>query len=149
MRVFTSHWRSSLLRDVDATIIGISRGTPRGNPGFRYRVLRSLAPGDRAWRQEGQEEFERAYLDQLEALGVERILGDLKRVGTGRPCICLCWERLADPDEYCHRLTLSRFLEREADIRVLELQPSDLPRRPDAPQPSLFDSTYSYREEKQ
>jgi len=100
-------------------------------------VLRSLAPDDRTWAHEDLREFERSYVRQLEELGAERILADLRRVGAGRPVIMLCWERLADPDEYCHRLTLSRWLRERAGVEARELRPGD-PQREDVAQRSLF-----------
>ena len=136
VRLFTSHWRSALLADADAQMVSISRGEPRRRLPFSYRRLCSLAPNDEAWRQEDREGFDRAYLDQLEALGAERILGDLERVGAGRPCVMLCWEKPAD--DYCHRWALAAFIEREAGITVPELGPGDLPQREGVDQRSLF-----------
>jgi len=43
---------------------------------------------------------------------------------------------------------LGRYLGEQTDVKVVELEAGTLPRRPDAPQPSLFDSSYSHREEK-
>ena len=64
---------------------------------------------------ETEEEFERSYLDQLEALGAEAILECLQRIGAGRPCALLCWERdPTDPETPCHRRYLAEFLHREA-----------------------------------
>lgn len=136
--LFTSHWRSGLLPDLDATIIGISRGTPRWDPGFRYRVMRSLAPSDATWALEDLSEFEASYVEQLERSGAEKIMDDLARIVGNRPAVLLCWERLTGPDEYCHRRTLAGFLEREAEIVVPELRAGDLPQREDVPQRSLF-----------
>ncbi len=138
MRLFTSHWRSSLLKDVDATIIGVSRGTPRRSTEYKYRLLKSLAPDDRAWSMKGRAAFERAYLYQLEELGAERILTDLKAIAGDRPAILLCWERLTGPDEWCHRTLLARFLEEKAGFQVPELELGMIPPRPDTPEPNLF-----------
>lgn len=135
-RIFTSHWRSPLLADVSATIIGVSRGAPRRSPGYPYRMLRSLAPSDETWTLKDLGEFEASYVRQLEALGAEKILTDLERIGSGRPCVCLCWERPHEP--YCHRWTLSRFLEDRTGVVVEELRPGMLPERPDVPAPRLF-----------
>jgi hypothetical protein len=144
-QTYTSHWSSGLLPDLDATIVGISRGTPRRSPGFRYRLMRSLAPSDATWALEDLGEFEASYVEQLRRLGAEKIVDDLARIAGDRPAVLLCWERLADPDEYCHRRTLAGFLEREAGIVVPELTAGDMPRRPDSPQVSLFES---YREDR-
>jgi hypothetical protein len=139
IELYTSHWRSPLLREVAATIIGISRGTPRGNPGFAYRVLRSLAPSRRTFAIADRERFEAAYRAQLEEIGAEHILAELERIAGNGAAILLCWERLADPSEWCHRRMLADFIERETGQEVPELQAGMLRKRPDAPQPALFD----------
>ena len=81
-------------------------------------------------------EFEQAYLEQLERIGAARIVADLTRIGVGRPCICLCWEK--PHDEFCRRWTLAAFLEREAGITVPGLKARDLLRRKDVEQRSSF-----------
>lgn len=138
IELYTSHWRSPLLAKADAQMVSISRGQPRWSLPFKYRRLGELAPGDEAWRREDTGEFERAYLDQLERLGASRVLSDLESIGGGRPVVCLCWEKLADPDEYCHRLTLGRFLEEKAGIVDPKLKPGDVPEREDVPEMRLF-----------
>ena len=47
-----------MLPDLDATIIGISRGTLRRARGFRYRVLRLLASSDEVWREQQNDAFD-------------------------------------------------------------------------------------------
>ena len=44
MELCTSHWRSPILANVDAQVVGISRGTPRWSLPFKYRKLPALAP---------------------------------------------------------------------------------------------------------
>lgn len=112
--------------------------SPRRAPGYRYRVLRSLAPNDRVWSMDDRETFERTYLGQLEELGAARILADLEGIAEDRPAVLLCWEKLADPDEWCHRTVLARFLEEQVRIEVPELEPGMIPPRPDTPEPKLF-----------
>jgi len=126
-RLFTSHWRNPELRNLDATIIGISRGTPRGNPGFRYRVVRELAPSREAFALSDPEEFERVYRTQLEELGAEAILSRLEEISGGKAAVLLCWERPHEP--WCHRWQLAGFLEREAGVQVRELRAGMLPAR--------------------
>ena len=138
-KLFTSHWRSPLLADADATMIGISRGVPRWHPGFRYRVARPLAPDDATWAHEDLGAFEESYRAQLERLGAERILADLGSIAGDRPAILLCWERdPTDPETPCHRRYLAEFLEREAGVVVPELAPGDVLQREGVPEPRLF-----------
>ncbi len=137
--LYTSHWRSPLLADLDAQLVSISRGEPRRRLPFSYRRLRGLAPDAEAWAQEGREAFTASYLRQLEGLGAERILERLEEIGDGRQAIALlCWERLDKPGEWCHRRLLADYIERETGTTIPELKAGDLPQRPDAPQPRLF-----------
>jgi hypothetical protein len=138
LQLFTSHWRNPELRHLDATIIGISRGTPRGNPGFRYRVLRSLAPSRETFTIQDRERYAASYRAQLEELGVGRILVDLKRIGGTGTIVMLCWEWLADPLEWCHRRMLACYIERDTGLEVPELKAQMLPQREDMAQRSLF-----------
>jgi hypothetical protein len=137
-RHFTSHWRNPELRDLDATIIGISRGVPRGNPGYRYRVLRSLAPSRETFAIQDRERYAASFRAQLEELGAGRILADLKRIGGTGSIVMLCWEPLADPSEWCHRRMLARYIERETGLEIPELKAQMLPQREDVAHRSLF-----------
>ncbi len=84
------------------------------------------------------ESFEKAYRWQLEELGAWTILADLKHLSGGRPLVVLCWERLDDPGDWCHRTMLAHFLEEHASIEVSELEPGMIPPRPYTPEPRLF-----------
>ncbi len=97
-----------------------------------------LAPNDHAWAQQERDGFERAYLAQLEELGPEHILERLAALSGGKPVVMCCWERLADPSEWCHRRMLASYLRAHAGIEVRELEAGMLPPRPDAPEPRLF-----------
>ena len=120
IEVYTSHWRSPLLADVDATIIGISRGEPRWSLPYRYRRLRDLAPSDETWAHDDTDEFEKAYVRQLEQIGAGQILERIAAVAGGRPAVLLCWER--PHEEFCHRWTLAAFLRGQTGLVVAELE---------------------------
>ena len=137
--VFTSHWRSPLLEDADAVMVSISRGQPRRSLPFRYRRLPELAPDDRAWAEETEEGFGASYARQLEELGAPAILERLERIAGGKTLVLLCWEWLADPNEWCHRRMLAAWIEQRTGLMVPELRAGMLGKRSDAPQPALFD----------
>lgn len=137
IEIYTSHWRSPILEDVEAQIVSISRGQPRWPLPFRYRRLRELAPNNETWSQQDRESFEAAYLCQLGDYGIEQVLAHLERVAGGRPTVLLCWER--PTDAHCHRWTLAQWIEEKAGIVIPELEHGMLSKRPDAPQPALFD----------
>jgi hypothetical protein len=140
--LYTSHWRNRDLVDLDATIIGISRGKPR-RTAFLYRVMRELEPSNEVWNAPA-DDWRDLYGAQLEAIGAEAILARIADLSGGKPAVLLCWE----PDGAdCHRSLVAGYLEREAGVEVPELKPGDLPRRPDSPQVSLFDPDQHRREE--
>ena len=141
--IFTSHWRNAELADLDCVPVGISRGEPRWKLGFRYRRYPAPAPDDLTWQMEDLGEFEASYVRQLEALGAETILADLARIAGDRPAIMLCWER---PDERFATGGSWAIGCTRAGIEVPELRPGDVPRRPDSPQVSLFESYGEERE---
>ncbi len=138
MRLYTSFWSNPELRDLDAVPVSISRGRPRWSLPYRYRRYDELAPDDHTWAQEDRESFERSYLAQVEELGAERILADLRRISEehgGKALCLLCWER---PGQWCHRRVLACYIERETVIVVPELAPGMLGTKPEA-EPRLFD----------
>ncbi len=117
--------------------VGISRGNPRFGTGYRYKKLIELAPSREAFAIEDWDAFSAVYRAGLEELGLEAIMGKLKRISEeagGATPVLLCFE--VSPDD-CHRGLLSDWL-REHGVEVRELRAGDLPQRPDAPQPSLF-----------
>ena len=136
--LFTSRWANRELGDLECQPVGISRGTPRFPTGYRYRLARELAPGDRAWAEQDVGRFRAAYLHQIRDIGAAAILDRLERLSGGLPVVLLCYEDVR-AGEGCHRRYLADFLLSEAGVEVPELGPGMLARRPDAPQPALFD----------
>ncbi len=137
MRLFTGRWQNKELAELECVPVGISRGAPRFPTGYRYKLARELAPGDRAWAEEDWGRFADEYRRQLEELGVEAIVGRLGRISEeagGAALVLLCFE---EAPQDCHRGLLLDWL-RERGVEVRELSPGDLPQRPDSPQPRLF-----------
>ncbi|MDP9475314.1 MAG: DUF488 domain-containing protein [Actinomycetota bacterium] len=145
--LYTSRWANRELARLPLTPVGISRGVPKFRLGYRYRRLMELAPSRETFAIEDREEFERAYRQGLEQIGIETIMRKLERIGReagGLPLALLCFERV---DEFCHRHVLRDFMT-ERGVEIRELEPGMLPPRGDEPQPALFDTSYSYREER-
>jgi len=134
IELFTSRWANKELAQLKCQPVGISRGTPRFRTGFRYKLVRELAPDNEAWAAADDEgAFRASYIRQLEELGLDTILDRLARISreNGRlPLVLLCYEPAG---EFCHRHVLAAWL-KERGVDIKELQPGDLPRRPDAPQ---------------
>ncbi len=98
MKLYTSHWGNRDLGDLDAVLVGISRGTPRWLSG--YKVFKPLWPSRKlfvGYKHEGTltaEEYEDAYRTELEYTGVEKIASGLTRLyreGGEKPLVLLCW----------------------------------------------------------
>ena len=82
---------------------------------------------------EDEEAFRASYIRQLEELGLDAMLDRLAGVNQdngGLPLVLLCYEPAG---EFCHRHVQSAWL-RERGVEVRELQPGDLPQRPEAMQ---------------
>lgn len=137
-KLFTSRWANKELAELHCQPVGISRGNPRFRTGFRYRLVRELAPDDEAWaHKEDQAAFRASYLRQLEELGLEGILGKLagiSREAGGLALVLLCYEPAG---EFCHRHVLSDWL-RGRGVEIRELEPGDLPQRLEAQERRLF-----------
>lgn len=120
-QLFTSRWANPALARLDVVPVGISRGTPKYTLPYRYRMARLLAPSRETFAIEDLEEFRSSYVADLEGVGLDRIVGLLRRIGAeegNRPLCLLCYERF--PAE-CHRAMFSRWFETRTGIAVPEL----------------------------
>lgn len=101
-------------------------GFTRGNPRFRrpYELagnVRQLAPHPRLWGLDG-EAFDRAYREQLDALGVDQIRALLEPYRRdNRSIILCCFEDLRQPGARCHRTTFAAWWQEHAGEAVHEL----------------------------
>lgn len=97
--------------------IGISRGTPRGQRG--YRMYRALAPGP--WfRSVEPAEFCRLYMAQLNELKPQQVVDELTALADGKIPAVLCFERPPPDPHWCHRSLVSAWLADELAIEVPE-----------------------------
>lgn len=113
--LMTSSWYVKLLDNFAR--IGISRGGPRGQTGFRN--YRPLAPGP--WfKTAGDEEFRELYLRQLAALDPTQVLRDIAALADGRTPVLLCHEKPPPDPKWCHRALVSAWLKDQTGIDVPE-----------------------------
>lgn len=112
--VVTSSWFTPLPREYAR--IGISRGQPRGQSG--YRMYRKLAPG--SWfKSVSVEEFRKRYMGQLADLDAGEVLAEIKLLADGRNAALLCFERPGD-GQICHRGYVSAWLKEATGLDVVE-----------------------------
>ncbi len=127
IEIVTASWYTSLPAEV--VRIGISRGPPRDQRG--YRMLRVLAPGP--WFSTvGEQEFNRLYQQQLDQLDPELVYRRLAALAAGQPCAALlCFER-PETGQCCHRSMVATWMGTALGIRIPEygfehLPPDDHP----------------------
>lgn len=132
VEVYTSSWFTPL--PADMVRIGVSRGPPRGQRG--YRLMRELAPGK--WFQSASErtyiELYRAQLAELDPISVYR---RMLVISSAAPRIALlCFEPVDEADQWCHRSLLATWLSAGLGIAVREWGYEDRAMHPLLP-PSL------------
>ncbi|MGE5510367.1 MAG: hypothetical protein ACM31O_03835 [Bacteroidota bacterium] len=116
----TSSWFAKL-DETKFCRIGISRGTPRGQPGG-YRMYRNLAPGPWFLSCKTPREYMIRYQDEI--LGIlkpERVLEDLQRLAGDRIPALLCFEPPTPGPKWCHRGLVSAWLMDQLGIEVFEV----------------------------
>ena len=111
----TASW-STVLPDSHARI-GISRGRPRRQSG--YRIYSALAPGE-WWNKVDIREFHALYMRQLSFLDPAEGLSDLHDLAGDRIPTLLCFERLAETESYCHRAFVADWFKTSLDVDVGE-----------------------------
>lgn len=135
-RIVTSAW-SVALDPTKYCRVGISRGTPRRQAG--YRRYPALAPG--SWfRELSAHEFRRRYCNEvLNPLDPKRVIADLEEMADGRILALLCFEPPNIGSEWCHRGFVSEWLYERLGLEVFELGQEHCgcgPRHPKLPAPS-------------
>lgn len=97
--------------------VGISRGSPRRQSG--YRRYAALAPGP--WfASVSAGEFRRLYMAQLSGLDPEKVLLDLGALAGGLTPVLACFERPPPDPAWCHRGLVSAWLFDTLGIAVVE-----------------------------
>lgn len=111
----TSSWFTPL--PPEYARIGISRGTPRGQAGFR--MYRPLAPGP--WfNNVSAEEYRKLYLAQLSTLDPRKVLSDLEALAGELTPALLCFEKPNDSEAWCHRGFVSAWMKDGLGLDVVE-----------------------------
>lgn len=132
-----SRWANRDLTHLACQPVGISRGTPKFRVGYKYRIMRELAPSRGSFGLADPQAFDEAYRQGLEELGLDRILGKLARISQeagSLPLVLLCFEAL--PGD-CHRGLLAAWL-REHGVEIRELAPGDILQHENVAEPRLF-----------
>jgi hypothetical protein len=101
--------------------IGISRGSPRGQSGFRKYM--DLAPG--AWfKSVTPDEYQRRFNQQLGQLDPHKVAARIYDLAGDRIPVLCCYERpdlIHKGELFCHRHFVAKWLEDHLEIEVPEL----------------------------
>jgi hypothetical protein len=123
MQLLTASW----LTEVPPTYvkIGISRGTPRGQPAG-YRLFKALAPGP--WfNSVGVREYRWRYqAEVLDQLDPAHVLNRLEELAGGRVAVMCCFET-PDGVSWCHRAMAAVWLHEKTGTIVPEVGYEHLP----------------------
>jgi hypothetical protein len=115
LQIVTASWSTPLPSEFIR--IGISRGGPRRQRG--YRRLPALAPGH-SYRAVGEEEYIRLYRALLSALRPEEIHDQIRCLAEGAPTAALvCFEQ-PETGAWCHRSMAAGWLADALGIAVPE-----------------------------
>ena len=120
MQIFTSHWRAQIDEERYARI-GISRGVPRWQSGFRR--YGKLNPG--SWYKSITDEREwagRYQREILSPLDPATVVEELQALSDGRDAVLLCWEGSSPGEDWCHRGLVSAWMGDTLGIEVCELE---------------------------
>jgi hypothetical protein len=97
--------------------IGISRGTPRGQSGFR--MYRKLQPGPGTLKLPDAEFTSHYVREVLGRLDAQQVVRELMDLADGRIAVLCCFEHTHSP-AWCHRGIVSAWLQAEIGLNVPE-----------------------------
>jgi hypothetical protein len=125
--IMTSSWYSRL--SSAHARIGISRGTPRGQKGYKRLVGRNgdspLNPG--SWfNRVDTKRYHELYMEQLSKLNPQEVVEDILALADGLVPTLLCYESATQDfkdgvEQWCHRGLVSGWLKDTLDIDVHEV----------------------------
>lgn len=113
-KIVTSSWFTDLTPVYCR--IGVSRGTPRGQAGFR--MYRKLQPGPYLKLPDGPC-TERYYSEVLGPLDPRQTVDELMELAVGKIPALLCFEHTHSP-AWCHRGMISAWLQQTLGLAVPE-----------------------------
>jgi hypothetical protein len=115
-QIKTSSWFTRL--PSDHVRIGISRGVPSKQTGFRRYPL--LNPGPWFESCASPQEYTERYFDILNRLDPENVVYELEELAEGGTPTLLCWELPPPAPAWCHRGLVSAWLYDELGLEVVE-----------------------------
>jgi Protein of unknown function, DUF488 len=116
-KIVTASWFTEL--PPEFCRVGISRGTPRGQAGFR--MYRRLQPGADTLKLPDRVFTERYFREVLQPLDAHQTVNELVELAAGKIPALLCFEHPPPNPKWCHRALVSIWLWEKMGLEVPEL----------------------------
>lgn len=122
----TSYYQNKLLDGARHLIVQTSVGVPRFGA-FPEWEMDSIKPPKEILGM-AEADYVKAYLAQLERIGVEAIRNELQELEaeaakTGREVVLCCFESLKKSGQFCHRRIFADWWQRQTGEVIPELKP--------------------------
>jgi hypothetical protein len=114
MKIWTGRYANPNVATMDAAKVRITRYPPRFT--LRYKIadnIPELAPSRELFKVNDRDIFSPAYFHQLDDLGIDWIKARLDRASQsvgGKDLVLLCFERVDQGRDWCHRLVLAEWI---------------------------------------
>lgn len=121
--IYVSRFSNPELKTGKYTVVAISKGIPKWELGYQLAgQIRELAPSGYLMHEQNREKFASGYifqLDKLGEIGVQMLINKFKP--NERDVVLCCFEDIRNPERFCHRTNLARWLQKRAGVEVQEL----------------------------
>ena len=121
--IYTSRYANPALNGRRYVVVGISKSLPKYP--LKYPVsgqILLLAPGWNLMKECNRDIFEKGYRKQLNSIGAERILGEIKKFEyPGNDLVLCCFEDIRNPELFCHRTVFAEWWAEQTGEIIPEL----------------------------
>ena len=127
MKLATSYYQSQKLDPAKHLVVQTSIGSPRwGKQPEWESELVTPAPEVLALAEQGEMIYTRAYVAQLEKIGVDAIRAELNELSAAaeaenKIAVLCCFEALKKPGQFCHRRIFSWWWATKTGENIAEL----------------------------
>lgn len=117
--IYTSRYQNRELNSGNYTVVGVTRGAPKFSLGYTLSGnIMEIAPPGWLFNEYNRDVFTRKYRQNIEKIGVKRILDILNGyTALGKDVVLCCYEDVRKPCEWCHRQVFAEWwMEKTGEI---------------------------------
>lgn len=121
--IYVSRFSNPELKTGKYTVVAISKGIPKWELGYRLAgQIVELAPSGYLMHEQNRDKFASGYIYHLDRLGEIRVKMLIDKFKPNEKDVVLCcFEDIRNPELFCHRTNLAKWLQRRVGIDVQEL----------------------------